>query len=1113
MANKPKFTIFSKGVSKEIIDFFKRKSKDVQLELKGSEKDYTPEDRMKLLAIQSYENKTQDTIRASLVQALSLKEEEHKKNPSKELAEEIELETKMLGVFDETIKTLKTQDTVAKEEEARKLYDAAKKREKNVNDLYQTFLADIKKLTKSLSSLNEPNVRIMAGTLDNHLKNIIPLRVKFLEAVKAYEDFSGIKYPNKAELLKLPNETVEELYELTVRLKEKSKDKTTIEKCDKLIEMYKHFMVKPDEYGSIREKVDQKLVDEKNADAKKTMTDIKEKLLEIEKKYLEKYKEQMSKFRNTQDLFRELREEIFDVIDTYPSLTEDERKELDLFVVDKINADISDTYKEMLEPINTVTAINEAIEQLSKEEYGTENFDKLYKKILEEIKLFKDSEMVSKLNIDVVFDEEKQMLHVMFRSELINDFSRAIVNEKVLAKMAEIKKGGTPKPKVEPKIVPQPNPGKGAGKGAGSGEGQNKGGLNPNPTPITKPEPKKDDIQEEELNQAISNYISLLKEINDQYKAINDCNRKMSAQAYVDLDKLDANTVVQLIDIENTAQNHDMNIMRTRLALSNARAELRTKYHCYVTSIKEVMEFPVLNVEFGNDYEMFIEEYDRLVVEAEVRIKKLSEEMNNEKTSPERKAELKTTIENLYNYIRTINKFIDRRIVHESSEKGLDIVTLLKARNEHRRKLREELEKTLQPIRREPIETPEQVQARLTQELEISLKDVYSRWLNAIELGIDINEELYINEINRIVNSSKLTGKEQVADAIKSEFLVKKEQCYIAKLNRELEAVKQEVDLMNITDDFMNTVIARYEQVKVKYEKVFEKFGMIYAPEENKIKVLINAEPPQIPGHSIETNIISEAKNQEYTEYLEKKNVQVTEEQILATARIIIGKDLTDDVKVVISVLQLMKTQSPEETMRILEILDERGVIKLTGDGKFERMIENFDDYRKQFHNANVIISPKVTTQDPGLVPEVRVNKPNSLRLRTDKPEIINRLNSKILTVDELGLRIIKNGFAIKYSESLRQELKALNAKLSLVQKGNGLRRRTSINFDENAEKQDLAFKSINEEFDAKDYRLEIRARQRDENGKLTNRSDLVYDLEMTDELLRQIPEEKVKSL
>ena len=465
------------------------------------------------------------------------------------------------------------------------------------------------------------------------------------------------------------------------------------------------------------------------------------------------------------------------------------------------------------------------------------------------------------------------------------------------------------------------------------------------------------------------------------------------------------------------------------------------------------------------------------------------------------------------NCLLTINKFIDRRIVHESSEKGLDIVTLLKARNEHRRNLREELEKTLQPIRREPIETPEQVQARLTQELEISLKDVYSRWLNAIKLGEDINEELYINEINRIVNSSKLTGKEQVASAIKSEFLVEKEQCYIAKLNRELEAVKQEVDLMNITDDFMNTVIARYEQIKVKYEKVFEKFGMIYALEENKIKVLINAEPPQIPGHSIETNIISEAKNQEYTEYLEKKNVQVTEEQILSTARIIIGKDLTDDVNVVISVLQQIKTQSPEETMRILEILDERGVIKLTGDGKFERMIESFDDYRKQFHNANVIISPKVTTQDPGLVPEVRVNKPNSLRLRTDKPEIINRLNSKILTVDELGLRIIKNGFAIKYSESLRQELKALNAKLSLVQKGNGLRRRTSINFDENAEQQDLAFKSISEDFDAKDYRLEIRARQRDENGELTNRSDLVYDLEMTDELLRQIPEEKGRSL
>ena len=645
-----------------------------------------------------------------------------------------------------------------------------------------------------------------------------------------------------------------------------------------------------------------------------------------------------------------------------------------------------------------------------------------------------------------------------------------------------------------------------------NGTGETKGTEgNPNPAP------EKEENQDDELNKAISNYIDLLKEINDQYKAINDCNRKMSAQAYIDFDKIDANTVSQLITIENTAQDHDMNIMRTRLALSNARAELRTKYHCYVTSIKEVMEFPVLNLEFGNDYGMFIEEYNRLVVEAETRIKKLSEEMNDEKTSPERKAELKTTIANLYNYAQAVNKFIDRRIIHESAEKGLDIVTLLKARNEHRRKLREELQKTLQPAqpeRKEPLESPEQVKARLTQELEISLKEVYSRWLKAIELGEEVNEELYNNEINRIVNSSELAEKEQVAVAMEKEFLAKKEQSYIAKLNRELDTLKQEIDLIEITDEFMNEVIAKYEQIKIKYETVFKKFGMMYALEENKVKILINAEPPQIPGHSIEANIISETKKQEYNEYLEKKNqIQVTEEQILSTARIIIGKNTTDDVNVVVSVLQQMRKQSPEETKRILEILDERGVIKLNGDGKFEQIIESYSDYIKQFHNANVIISPKVTTKNAGLVPEVKVNKPTSLKLRTDKPEIINRLNGKVLTVDELGLRIIKNGFAIKYSESLRQELKALNAKLSLVQKGNGLRRRTSINFDENAEEQDLAFKSISEDFDAKDYKLEIRTRQTDENGELTNRSELVYDLEMTDELLREITEEKGKSL
>lgn len=1127
MANKSKYTVLSKGVPEGIKKFFREKAKEVNLELKSSEKDYTPEERMKLLAVQAYRSKCQDTIRASLEQKLSLDQEEHKKNPSKELEEQIKLETSMLQVFNATIKKLKDQETLAKEEEARELFEAIKKCEKSVNDLYNTFLEDIKKLQKSLKEENKANVGIMTKVLLNHLNDIVSRRTKLAAAVKKYEDFTGIKYKTQAAQLKLSNETVEALYELTIKLKEKSKDKDTIEKCNKLISNYKHFMYKPDEYDALKAKVDGKIAEEKRKVEANSKDAIRSRLLEVEKEFLQKYQDKMNQFSDTQDLFLEMKNRLHDIFDEYPDLELEEKQEFEIFIYDKISEDLSNVYGENLkEAIAMVTEINTKITKLveSNFEFGTKEFEEEYNRLFADIKTFEVSEVAKKSNIDVVFDEEKQMLHIMFRTNLVKDFSRTVVSEKVLAKMAEAKKGASKgsassgSPETTPETTPETEPVKTKGKGEGASEGTGKGAA-ADPTPTTDPEtePEKKDSLEEERDKAISNYIELLREINDQYRAINDCNRRMSALAYVDFNNLDANTVSQIATIENTAQEHDMNIIRTRLALSNARAELRKKYNCYVTSIKEVAEFPVINIDFGNDYELFIAEYGKLVVEAELELKKLSEEMNDKNTSPERKAELKTKIDNLYKYIQTVNKFIDRRIISESTEKGLDIVTLLRARNEEKKKLRAELEKILSPKqveRKEPIETPEQVQARLIQELEISLKEVYARWLKAIELGEEINEELFNNEINNIINNSELSEKEKIASEMKKEFEKEKERYLIGRLNGDLESLKQSIDLMNITDEFANEVVAKYEQLREKYEIIFDKFGMIYSLEENKVRILINAEPPQVPGLSIEADMMSDKKKQEYQEFLDsKKKVQVTEEQILNTVRTIIGKNTTDDVKTIVSVLQLIRKQSPEVTMRILEILDERGVIKLTDDGKFEQIIESYDVYRKEFHNVNTIISPVVPTKNEVSIPEVRVSKPTSLKLRTDKPAIINRLNSKVLTVDELGLKIIKNGFSIKYSESLRQELKALNAKLSLVQKGDGLRRRTSINFDETKEEQKLAFKKISDDFDAKDYKIEIRARQTDENGKPTNRSDLVYDLEMTEELVKQLEPEKGRSL
>lgn len=1115
MAKQPTFTRVAKNIPEDVLNYYRKRANYVDLKLKDSGKEYTPQERMKFLAIEVFKTSSQDSVRASLVQGLSKKEEEYKQNPTDELKAEIELEKEMLKVFDESIQKLKDQETLKKEEEAAKLYKKAQQKEAYLINGVKDFTANLEILKNSLIKGKEDKVSVILGVLESLLNNYVKTKTEFTTAVWQYNKFTGKEYPNKAPELKFSNEEIEDLLEKTIELKDSAEVERTKEKCNKLMDLYKKLLVNPAEFKEMVKRVTQRLEEKKKAAELKSKENINARMLEIEKEYLKKYQEKMSTFQDTQDLFMEMHGKICDVFDEHPELTQEERNQYESLAYDTLKDDISKIYSEDLkEVIGILTEIDKNITQLASLEYGTEVFEETYSKIRTDIKLLIASDAAKKVNANVVFDEENLLLHVIFKSDLVKDYTRAIVKSEVLNQIKGVKKGaekgtsGTAgesgaaeqvtEPITEPVTEPITEP-----------------VTEPITEPVTEPvtEPKKDDAR----NVAITHYIDLLTELNAQYEAINECNRNLSALALADLSTIDQTKVDQIAEAERIAQSHDLNIMRTKLDLSNARAELRTKHNCYVTSIKEVAEFKTSKISFGNNYEEFMSQYNRLIVKAELEIIKLDKEMNDTNTPDERKAQINSRIVVLRKYIETVNSFIDRRIVTECAEKGLDIVSLLKARNEERNKLRDELQKELTNPVTEPereLETPEQVKERLTKELEVSLNDVYAKWLSAIKNDEVINEEAYRNEIDKIIASSELVEKDQVAAKLNEKFESEKETVLISKLETDLVNVKQEIDALPITDEFENQVLALYDKLRVKYERVFERFGMKYSLAENNVQILINAEPPMVPGKKLEPEMISAQKAQEYKEFLEKKNyVDITEEQILLTARTILGSMNNKSVEKVIEGLAIFRGYTREQVLKIMSVLEERGVIKLTADGKFEEIISSYEEYIQKFHNANIVISPKIPTNEPKLIPEVKVSKPNALNLRTDKPAIISRLTNKILTVDELGLRIIKNGFKIKYSESLRQELKALNAKLSLVKKGDGLQRRTSINFDENAEEQDLAFKNISEDFDAKDYKIEVRSRQTDENGELTNRSDLVYDLEMSEELLKNLPEEPGRRL
>ena len=101
--------------------------------------------------------------------------------------------------------------------------------------------------------------------------------------------------------------------------------------------------------------------------------------------------------------------------------------------------------------------------------------------------------------------------------------------------------------------------------------------------------------------------------------------------------------------------------------------------------------------------------------------------------------------------------------------------------------------------------------------------------------------------------------------------------------------------------------------------------------------------------------------------------------------------------------------------------------------------------------------------------------------------------NGFVLEANVLRLQLLERGLQVHYSKTLREQLKAINAKLSLVNKKSS-RTRTTLDFnnlrDDQQENATLAFRedpTVNkkqEAFNPEDYRLELRPTSLDESCK-----------------------------
>ena len=133
---------------------------------------------------------------------------------------------------------------------------------------------------------------------------------------------------------------------------------------------------------------------------------------------------------------------------------------------------------------------------------------------------------------------------------------------------------------------------------------------------------------------------------------------------------------------------------------------------------------------------------------------------------------------------------------------------------------------------------------------------------------------------------------------------------------------------------------------------------------------------------------------------------------------------------------------------------------------------------------------------------EIKVTN-RTIKLATNRRQVINRAKNLILkNADPITVSLVKQGLRIKYNENLRNQLKALNARLHLVHKDKEkYRTRKIIDFEGDETEKELAFKTPKVDFKIEDYKLEFRLM--DEARK---RSDLLYsyDLENISEELHR---------
>lgn len=1164
--------------------------------------------RIKAIAKKYVGTPEENEIIANLELGAQIKKEQYESEQTLENKEQYEEAVFLLEELKKEIKVLKAakkteeDELVKKAEKEAELITKIEVSENELKRLSTSFRDGMVSLGKLIDDKEELALISVASknltkTFEHYLINVKNYKF-FVEEYNSLGNEHTTEYPE----LYYSEEEVENLYrKIIVKLHETEKStdydapRTTTALNDVLL-LLPSLLKDKTKFASIKNKVDEELKnnqhqpipteDELLADKEAFQAMLSQAITE----YLAKMKEAVYNAKGLNEVNSGFNQRINEIIlsfDQLPREITDEHAKLanELF----LNTIEKEYGSDLLEFICAFEVnVRNNIEELANIEYNEENtaeFDAAYKKLMDGIARLKNDSKYRNLGIVISFDNATQKLLVVFGTEKVKDFEECVLPAETLAKL-------NAKGNVNPTPNPNPTPS--------------------TPTPVTPGQSENND----NLETALENYKELLSSLNEQINYINECNANMASLGV--FDKLTPDALDTAISIEKTAVSYNSLIMKTRLELSDLRAEIRRNFDVYVTKVPEIRDYPKLSIRFDGELDDFIRQHDTMSVKSEIEQERLEEELKT--ATPERKAEIEKEIQKLVDFIEAQNSLIGRRLVAESTDHNIDLLAKLAERRSMKNALRAELKKQLQKNPQpepqpkpqpEPIVVDPAVEAEKEQELIRDLETIYNEWLVAIDnslsspIGANVNEDEFNNRINQVIEASTATKKLEIAESEKREFEIKKtaliakhkEQNFINEikdlLNKDLEEVLNrarkdptylftlnsgtslecsaklqeianseeekynlinkgaiisellinhnqelniivtneqlheranfEKDLNNIMiaiesyeidDEFENNIKNALSSLRAKYLGLADLNYALFLLNNSvtftySYKKYHNGEYIN-GGYEADLSLMSEAKFIKYNDYKNNKltpqpqpepepeptpteNEEITAEELKDAVKIVeVFKQKKDDsvkINFVKGVLINQREFSQEKVDAIIAELMNRGVIAYK-DEEVYSVLMTIAEYNAKYHNENLIVSPKVTTAPEAEVHDIRVNKKGVLKFKSNKPQIINRLNGKILEADQITLQLVKNGLSIKYSENLRRQLHDLNARLSLVSKEN-YRRRTSVEVVDKDEPQTLAFKK-DFEFDPAAYELQIRAK---EEG--ANTSDLLYKIDL----------------